>query len=182
MKDGQPQRSNERLFMQFLAFGGCADAAAAGRRARRARRSPACCTRTSTIRAASALLTFSEDPDYFVDRVRPLLNEPPFAALVAEARVHDARPHLLDRLRAGSAGGAAAPAAAHGAQPGVAVGGVVSAAPQRQVRAAAAGRAARDPRRARHDRHVVRRRRLRARHPPRLPRPRHATTTTSSSA
>ena len=27
MKDGQPQRSNARLFMQFLAFGGCADAA-----------------------------------------------------------------------------------------------------------------------------------------------------------
>ena len=27
MKNGQPQRSDERLFMQFLAFGGCADAA-----------------------------------------------------------------------------------------------------------------------------------------------------------
>ena len=25
MKNGQPQRSDERLFMQFLAFGGCAD-------------------------------------------------------------------------------------------------------------------------------------------------------------
>ena len=25
MKDGQPQRSNERLFMQLLAFGGCPD-------------------------------------------------------------------------------------------------------------------------------------------------------------
>ncbi len=25
MKDGQPQRSDERLFMQFMAFGGCAD-------------------------------------------------------------------------------------------------------------------------------------------------------------
>src|SRR4051812_30575334 len=25
-KDGQPQHSNERLFMQFLAFGGCASA------------------------------------------------------------------------------------------------------------------------------------------------------------
>src|SRR5258706_3935998 len=28
MKDGQPQRLNQRLFMQFLAFGGCADSAA----------------------------------------------------------------------------------------------------------------------------------------------------------
>ena len=26
MKNGQPQRSDDRLFMQFLAFGGCADA------------------------------------------------------------------------------------------------------------------------------------------------------------
>ena len=26
MKDGQPQRSDERLFMQFLAFGGCPNA------------------------------------------------------------------------------------------------------------------------------------------------------------
>ena len=26
MKDGQPQRSDARLFMQFLAFGGCPDA------------------------------------------------------------------------------------------------------------------------------------------------------------
>ena len=25
MKDGQPQRSDDRLFMQFLAFGGCPD-------------------------------------------------------------------------------------------------------------------------------------------------------------
>ena len=28
MKDGQPQRMNERLFMQFLAFGDCADSRA----------------------------------------------------------------------------------------------------------------------------------------------------------
>ena len=27
MKNGQPQRADVRLFMQFLAFGGCADAA-----------------------------------------------------------------------------------------------------------------------------------------------------------
>ena len=33
MKDGQPQRSDERLFMQLLAFGGCAGRRAAGRRA-----------------------------------------------------------------------------------------------------------------------------------------------------
>ena len=31
MKNGQPQRSNVRLFMQLLAFGGCADVRAAHR-------------------------------------------------------------------------------------------------------------------------------------------------------
>ena len=30
LKGGQPQRSDERLFMQLLAFSGCTDAAAAG--------------------------------------------------------------------------------------------------------------------------------------------------------
>src|SRR5262252_5281824 len=73
MKDGQPQRLNERLFMQFLAFGGCTD------------------TRelASTLQAAGipgvlyedvsdprgvGLLTFSQDPSFFIDRVRPTLN------------------------------------------------------------------------------------------------------------
>ena len=46
IKDGQPQRSNERLFMQFLAFGGCADAPSRWPTHSSARRSPACCTRT----------------------------------------------------------------------------------------------------------------------------------------
>src|SRR5919198_1779345 len=31
LKGGQPQRSDERLFMQLLAFGGCTDSAAAVR-------------------------------------------------------------------------------------------------------------------------------------------------------
>ena len=67
---------------------------------------------------------------------------------------------------------AARPAATDRAEPGVDVGGVVSAAPQRPVRAAAGRRTARHPGRARSHRHVIRRRRLRARHPPRVPRPR----------
>ena len=38
LKDGQPQRSDERLFMQLLAFGECADArAVAGSHGRRGR-------------------------------------------------------------------------------------------------------------------------------------------------
>ena len=31
LKDGQPQRSDDRLFMQVLAFGGCADAGGVAR-------------------------------------------------------------------------------------------------------------------------------------------------------
>src|SRR3954468_15710491 len=31
LRDGVPQRSDERLFMQFLAFGGCRDAGAVAR-------------------------------------------------------------------------------------------------------------------------------------------------------
>ena len=34
MKDGQPQRSDDRLFMQLLAFGGCADPAQVFRKKR----------------------------------------------------------------------------------------------------------------------------------------------------
>ena len=83
MKDGQPQRSERaavhavpRVRRLRQTRGRSADALDARRR------SPACSTKTSTIRAASALLTFSEDPDFFLDRVRPLLNGRPFAALV----------------------------------------------------------------------------------------------------
>ena len=121
MKDGQPQRSNERLFMQFLAFGGCADARRSPTRSARAKISGVLYEDVNDPRGIG-LLTFSEDPDFFLDRVRPVLNGPGFSALVAEAGIHDARPHLCDRLRAGSARGAAASAAADGAEPGVEVG------------------------------------------------------------
>ena len=52
MKNGQPQRSDERLFMQLLAFGGCADALPLADALARAMSTPRC-TKTSTIRAAS---------------------------------------------------------------------------------------------------------------------------------
>ena len=64
------------------------------------------------------LLTFSEDPDFFLDRVRPLLNGPGVLGAHAEAGIHDARPHLCDRLRAGSDRDPAASAAPDGAEPG----------------------------------------------------------------
>ena len=55
--------------MQFLAFGGCADAAAAGRGAG-ARGIPGVLYEDVNDPRGVALLTFSEDPACFLDRVR----------------------------------------------------------------------------------------------------------------
>jgi chlorite dismutase len=80
LKGGVPQKSDERLFMQLMAFGGCRDANAVA----------------SALAAASvvgvlyedlndprgiAVLTIDSRPEHFVDVVRPLLNRAPFAAL-----------------------------------------------------------------------------------------------------
>ena len=53
VKNGQPQRSDDRLFMQLVAFGGCADSAALAGALSRRPDSMRSSTRTSTIRAAS---------------------------------------------------------------------------------------------------------------------------------
>jgi len=81
MKNGQPQRSDARLFMQFLAFGGCentrplvdaiADTAISG-----------VLYEDVNDPRGVALLTLSDDPNFFLDRVRPLLNGPLFRPLV----------------------------------------------------------------------------------------------------
>ncbi len=80
VKNGQPQRSDERLFMQLLAFGGCTDVgplvealAGAGL--------DAVLYEDANDPRGVALLTLSRDPSIFVDDVRRLLNAPPFAAL-----------------------------------------------------------------------------------------------------
>jgi len=81
VKNGEPQRSDRRLFMQFLAFGGCentrplVEAAAAGGF------SGVLYEDVNDPRGV-ALLTVSEDPAFFLDRVRPMLNGPPFRPLV----------------------------------------------------------------------------------------------------
>jgi chlorite dismutase len=80
VKNGQPQRSNERLFMQFLAFGGCADAAPLADVLARAKITGVLYEDVNDPRGIG-LLTFSDDPDFFLDRVRPVLNEPAFAGL-----------------------------------------------------------------------------------------------------
>jgi chlorite dismutase len=79
-KDGQPQHSNERLFMQFVAFGGCTDPAPLANDLERARISGVLYEDANDPRGVG-LLTFNETPDYFLDRVRPVLNGPGFSGL-----------------------------------------------------------------------------------------------------
>jgi len=81
MKDGRPQRSNDRLFMQFLAFAGCADATPLADSLARANVAGVLYEDVNDPRGIG-LLTFSEDPDFFLDRVRPVLNGPGFSILV----------------------------------------------------------------------------------------------------
>ena len=81
MKNGQPQRSDERLFMQFLAFGGCEstqpliDAIGASGIA-------GVLYEDVNDPRGVGLLTLDEDPGFFLDRVRPMLNGPAFRLLV----------------------------------------------------------------------------------------------------
>ena len=81
VKNGQPQRSNDRLFMQLLAFGGCADLRPLAARLAASGTSAVLYEDVNDPRGI-ALLTFGQDPAVFVDPVRSLLNEAPFTSLV----------------------------------------------------------------------------------------------------
>src|SRR5262245_7806034 len=81
MKNGQPQRSDERLFMQLLTFGGCADARPLAAALDRSGISGVLYEDVNDPRGV-ALLTLDEDPNVFVDRVRPMLNSVAFGGLV----------------------------------------------------------------------------------------------------
>lgn len=80
MKNGQPQRSDERLFMQFLAFGGSTDTEALVKAFGQSGVSGVLYEDVNDPRGVG-VLTLAQDPGEFVDRVRPLLNRGPFAAL-----------------------------------------------------------------------------------------------------
>ena len=80
IKNGQPQRSDQRLFMQLLAFGGCHDSRALADALARAGVTGVLYEDVNDPRGI-ALLTFDEDPAFFVDRVRPFLNAAPFTSL-----------------------------------------------------------------------------------------------------
>jgi chlorite dismutase len=72
LKDGRPQRSDRRLFMQLQAFGNCADSSAV------ASHLAGCADAVVVYEdlndpAGVAVLTVSEDPNVFLDQVRPRL-------------------------------------------------------------------------------------------------------------
>src|SRR5512139_3724241 len=80
LKDGQPQRSDNRLFMQLLAFTGCRDpravlahVAAAG--------VDGVVYEDLNDPLGVAVLAMSVDPDVFIDVVRPAVKSGPMAAL-----------------------------------------------------------------------------------------------------
>ena len=79
LKGGQPQRSDERLFMQLLAFTGCTDAAAAGAHLAAAS-VPGVLYEDLNDPQGIALLSVSPTPDLFVDVVRPACTSGVFAS------------------------------------------------------------------------------------------------------
>src|SRR3989475_6232080 len=80
IKNGQPQRSDQRLFMQLLAFGGCHDVRPLANALSGAGVAGVLYEDVNDPRGI-ALLTFNEDPTFFVDGVRALLNASPFGSL-----------------------------------------------------------------------------------------------------
>ena len=80
VKNGQPQRLNDRLFIQLLAFGGCPDPKPAAE-ALAASGLPGVIYKDVNDPRGIAVLTLAREPGVFVDRLRDLLNAPPFASL-----------------------------------------------------------------------------------------------------
>ena len=80
LKGGEPQRSDNRLFMQLLAFGGCADARPIHYEL------SALSIETVVYEDLNdphgvAILALARDPNLFVDLLHPALRQPTFAAL-----------------------------------------------------------------------------------------------------
>ncbi len=78
--DGQSVASDRRLFMQFLAFGNCGDSSALITALTQAQVDGVLYEDINDPRGV-ALLTMSEDPDYFVGELRRFLNQAPFSEL-----------------------------------------------------------------------------------------------------
>lgn len=80
LKGGQPQRSDERLFMQLLAFGGCHDSRPLGPHLADAGVTGVVYEDLHDPRGV-AVLALSRDPAFFFDVLRPALTAGPFATL-----------------------------------------------------------------------------------------------------
>ena len=79
-KNGVPQRSDDRLFMQLLVFGDCRDTRPLALALEASGMTSVLYEDVNDPRGV-ALLTVAENPNDFVDRVRLLLNTDPFAPL-----------------------------------------------------------------------------------------------------
>jgi chlorite dismutase len=80
MKDGVPQRSDDRLFFQLLVFTGEADAAGVASHIERSGVEGVVYENVNDPRGL-AVLTFTRTPEAFVERVRPALNAGPCTSL-----------------------------------------------------------------------------------------------------
>jgi chlorite dismutase len=80
MRQGVPQRSDRRLFMQFLAFGGCDDSRSLAEALAASGLTGVLYEDVNDARGIG-LLTITEQPADFLDRLRPMLNRAPFAGL-----------------------------------------------------------------------------------------------------
>jgi chlorite dismutase len=81
LKDGAPQRSDERLFMQFLAFGGCDDTDAVARHLEAGGLEGVVYEDVNDPKGV-AVLALSRTPESFIERIRPALKSGPCAPLV----------------------------------------------------------------------------------------------------
>lgn len=77
---GEVISADRRLFMQLLAYGDCPDSGALIEALKQADIAGVLYEDINDPQGV-ALLTFSEDPDYFMDDVRRFLNRPPFSQL-----------------------------------------------------------------------------------------------------
>ena len=80
LKDGKPQRSDERLFMQLMAFTSCQNSDAVVEQLKGARFESVLYEDLNDPRGV-AVLAVSRDPNTFIDEVRPALNSGALASL-----------------------------------------------------------------------------------------------------
>ena len=80
LKDGVPQRSDDRLFMQLLAFGGCDDGLAVAKQLEAAGVDGVVYEDLNDPRGI-AILALARTPDRFVERLRPELKVGPARAM-----------------------------------------------------------------------------------------------------